>query len=149
MHTEMDRETRRGYTDKKLYIRQRIFQLISVALLGFIAYDTYLGYVSWWQALLAIIVGLGLGFVMGRLMKVRWDADDERVVTQMDVIGVIAIVAYIILALLRNAVLSQWLSGSALTTISLSLVAGILYGRYLGMRRSIRKVLKENAPPSA
>ncbi|HEV7121242.1 MAG TPA: hypothetical protein VGN56_00280 [Candidatus Paceibacterota bacterium] len=143
---DIDSQKRRAHTAPRLHTRQRMFQAIAGILLLFILYELYIGTIRWWLALIAIAIGLVLGFIMGRLVRVRWDDEAQRVVTQMDVIGVIVIVAYIAVAFLRNYLLGQWLTGAALTAASLSLAAGLLYGRYLGMRRSIQKVISANAP---
>lgn len=146
MATDTDVKTRRDYTARRLYARQRIFQIIALILLGLIIYDTYIGDITWWVALIAIVIGLILGFIMGRLVRVRWDVEAQQVVTHMDIVGIIVIVLYIAFAFFRNALLSHWLTGAALTATSFALAAGILYGRYLGMRHSVNKVIHANVP---
>lgn len=125
---------------RKVRMRLIIFLGITVVLLGLIVWDIFQGYVSWWLAPLVIAAGLALGYALGRSMKVRLD-DEEKIVTHMDIIGFIAIGIYIAVAILRNVLLDHWLTGSALTAVTLCVVAGALFGRYLGIYRSIERFI--------
>lgn len=131
------------YVSKRLKTRIFIFLVIAVLMFGVMSYDVLEGQAAWWMAALGVIVGLVIGFVFGRLARVQWHESEEKIVTQMDAIGVVVIIAYIGLAVLRNVLLEDFLSGTALTTVSFALVSGILLGRFFGMHISIMKVLKE------
>lgn len=137
----MNRRERRGRVDTKLRVQLGIFFLISFILLGVVANDVLHGYAIWWMALIGVAVGLGIGYALGRLVNVRWHDTEEKVITQMDTIGAIALGVYILLAVGRGWLLGHFFTGVALTAITYAVLAGALLGRYLGMRFSIRKTM--------
>lgn len=127
----------------RLKFRIILFLIIAVVMFGIMAYDVVLREAPWWMALAGLAVGLGIGFIFGRLARVRWHDTEEKVVTQNDAMGIVVIVAYIGVAALRNVVLHDILSGNALLTVTFALAAGVLFGRFYGMHISIMKVLNE------
>jgi uncharacterized membrane protein len=137
----MEKPERRGRVDTKLRVRLGIFLLISIILFGVVAFDVFQGYAQWWLAGISILIGLGIGYILGRLVNVRWHETEEKVITQMDTVGAIAIGAYILLAISRNYLLGEFFTGTALTTITFAAVAGILLGRFLGVWFSIRRTM--------
>lgn len=125
---------------KRLRFRLTVFSLIGLVLVGFIVNDIVQRYITWWIALLAMAVGLAIGYGLGRSMKVRYDTEKAEIVAHMDIVGFIAIGIYVLLAIARNVLLGHFLSGNALTAVTLAVLAGALFGRYLGMDYSIRKL---------
>lgn len=132
--------------DRKLRIRLTIFALIALILLGFATYDVLRGDLAWWEAVVTLVLGLGIGYLFGRAVKIRWHDEEEKVISQMDLLGGLAIGAYILLAIGRRFVLGEFFTGAALTAITLAAVSGILIGRFLGMRQNIRRALAEERP---
>jgi hypothetical protein len=131
----------RNFVDKKLRIRLGLFAMIALIILGFIVYDIFTGVLAWWIALLALAFGLAIGYLLGRSMKAKWHESEEKIVLSMDRLAVLALVAYIALALARNWLLGHWLSGPTLSATTLAVLSGALFGRFLGMLRSIQKHL--------
>ncbi len=129
--------------DTKLRIRLRIFAGISFVLLAFAASDVLRGDLVWWEAVVTLLLGIGIGYLFGRAVRIRWHENEEKVVTQMDMLGGIAIAAYILLAIGRRFILGEFVTGAALTALTLAAVSGILMGRFLGMRYNIEQVLRE------
>lgn len=118
---------RHHQVDRKLRIRLGIFVLIALVLLGLAAYDVVRGDLAWWEAVLTLVMGLGIGYLFGRAVKIRWHESEEKVITQMDLLG-------------------EFFTGAVLTAITLAAVSGILIGRFLGMRQNIRRTLSEERP---
>lgn len=127
----------------KLRIRLGMFFVISIVLLCFVIFDVLHGQLVWWLSLAAIVGGIVIGYLFGRLSRVAWHPTEEKIVTQMDTLGIVLIGAYIALAIGRNFLLKEWFTGAALTAFTLSFAAGLLFGRSLGLYRSIDKVLKK------
>jgi len=132
--------------DRRLRIRLGIFLLIALVILGFIIRDVARGDIAWWLALLGIAVGVAIGTALGRLLTIKWHEGKEQAVSEMDIAGGIGIALYIVLELSKDWLLGHWVSGVALSTLSLAVLAGALFGRYLGMRISINRVLDANVP---
>jgi uncharacterized membrane protein YjjP (DUF1212 family) len=105
-------------------------------------YNISIGVVSWWMGILALVVGLIIGFIYGRLTRIQWHPTEEKIVTRMDSIAYVLIAGYILLSLVRDWLLGDILTGAALTAISLAVVSGILLGRFFGLHISIMRMLR-------
>lgn len=131
----------RGRISRRLKSRLGIFAVITVLLAGFVAYDIATGAAAAWMLGLALVIGLPLGYVFGRLTRVVWHEGEEKVVQQMDVLGFVLIGLYVLVAVLRNVILRDLVSGATLTAVSLALATGLLIGRFGGLYISIRRAL--------
>ncbi len=132
----------RSFVSKRLRTRLLMFLGISLVILCFMVRDIVVGDVVWWMALIALAVGLVLGYIFGRLVRVRWHENEEKIITQMDTAGFIVIGVYILLSIGRNFLLRDFFAGAALTAITLAIVAGVLFGRFIGMNVAIMQVLR-------
>jgi hypothetical protein len=138
--------SRRKHTkhiDKKLRNRLRLYAVISVILSGIVIYDIFVGIVSFFFALIGITVGAALGIVSSRMYHLSWDHDAKKVISRMDIFGIIILVLYIISALLRRIVIEQFVHGPAVWGVTFALATGIMIGRVVGMRGKIIRVLQE------
>jgi hypothetical protein len=129
---------------RRLRSRLILFLVIAIALIGFAFYEVATGVMSWWVGGLTLIVGAAVGYVYGRLVRVQWDEHESKVVTRLDTVGVIIIIAYIVLAYFRETLLADFFTGAALTAIGLTLAGGILIGRFFGMHLSLMRVIREH-----
>lgn len=132
------------HIDKRLLFRLSIFLLIALVICGIVIRDVYVGDLIWWMALIGVLVGIGLGYILGRVLTVKWHETKQKAVMEMDIVGFIAIGVYIAFRLGENWLLGFWLSGVALSTLSLAVLGGALLGRFLGLRISILKLVEEN-----
>ena len=126
-----------------LKTRLILFLIISIALLALIVDDVMTGQATWWMALTAIVAGLIVGFFYGRYARVQWHESDEKVVMRYDTMGFIIIGGYIVFSFLRDWLLSDILTGAALETISLAIIAGLLFGRFFGLHIAILRKLQQ------
>jgi hypothetical protein len=133
----------RAHIGSRLRTRLNIFALGGLILLGIIAYDIYTGVMSLLVGIIALIAGLLVGFIYGRLARLRLHETTQQVVMQYDVITYVIIAAYILLSYFRDVLLSDYLSGAALEAVSLALVSGILIGRIFGLNIAILKLLRQ------
>jgi hypothetical protein len=76
---------------------------------------------------------------------VKWHETKQKAVLEMDVVSFVALGIYIAFRYGGNFVLGEWLTGAALSTLSLSILAGALLGRFLGLRISILKLVEKNS----
>src|SRR6266536_1918123 len=92
----------RHYIDKKLLFRLRIFVLVFLVMTGFVIFETINLQIN--PGLLAggILLGIVIGFLMGRMYKLSWDKNESKVVGSLDRIGVIFMAVYILFAIFRN-----------------------------------------------
>lgn len=133
------------HIDRRLLFRLGIFLVIALAILGIVVRDVIAGDLSVWLAILGFVIGSGIGYVLGRMLTVRWHETKQKAVTEMDIAGFIALGIYIAFRLGENWLLEHWLSGVALSTLSLAVLGGALLGRFLGLRTSVVKLIEENA----
>lgn len=132
------------HADRGLRARLIIFLVIALAIFVIVVRDVAAGDLSWALAVIGIVIGLGIGYLLGRILTVRWHETKQRAVMEMDVAGFIAIILYVALRLAENWLFGHWLTGAALSTLSLAFLAGVLFGRFLGLNVSVRKVIAEN-----
>lgn len=131
------------YIEKKLLIRLYIFLGISIILVIYIAREIFLGNIFWLLAAAGICFGGVVGIVLGRFMGVKWHDEREKVISKLDVAGTIAIILFISLDLSREWIFGHWIEGVSLSIFTLCVLAGALFGRFLGMRYKVMHILKE------
>ncbi|MDR3547777.1 MAG: hypothetical protein P4M11_05855 [Candidatus Pacebacteria bacterium] len=135
-----------SYISSRLRSRLIVFLFIAIALIAFAGYDIFIGQIRWWVALISLFVGGLIGFIYGRLVRVHWNEDEEKVATRMDAVGIVLIIFYIAFGYLREWLLGHLFSGIELTDIALALAGGLLIGRFLGMHISLMRILREHRP---
>lgn len=131
------------HIDRKLFTRLKIFFVIVIVLSALIIYDISEGILGINLAFLGYILGLIMGFIASRMFLISWHKESAKVVSRLDAIGIVILLLYIVFALSRRWIFGHWLTGSALTAFTFSILAGIMLGRFLGMRLNIRKVLSD------
>jgi hypothetical protein len=134
----------RDKVDKKLIIRQRLFFLIILVLVTIGIVNVSTGKISVFIALSGFVVTTLIGLGLSRMFKIFWHQEKEKVISQLDTMGVILLILYISIKLGRNWIFGHWLSGSTLTTFGLIILTGLLFGRFLGTLIRINKVLSDN-----
>jgi len=139
----------RKYIEVKLLRRLRIFALIIAIIVGIVLFKIFLGEISIGLIVLGLIAGTIIGLIAGRMFKVTWHQETQKVISRLDAIGIIFLVLYIALEIGRKWIFGYWLQGSELTAFGLIFLAGLLLGRFLIMVKNIRKILmdKNLIPP--
>jgi hypothetical protein len=132
----------RKFVQRKLAIRLRIFFFVFLLLLGIIAYEVTISYISFLKAMVAFFAGILIGIVFSRRKKIFWEEETSLVIAKMDRMGIILLAVYIPYVIFRHQWLAHWFYGHELTALSFSLAAGTMAGRVLSMRTQIRQVLK-------
>ena len=133
----------RGYVSSRLRTRLILYFFISIVLLVLIAYDVVVGDTSWLVAFGALLFGGVIGFIYGRFARVRWHETEEKIVMRYDALAIILIVAYVLFSYLRDWFLGRLLGGAALEAVTFAVLAGLLFGRVLGLHIAIMRVLRK------
>ncbi|MES2223951.1 MAG: hypothetical protein V4469_03390 [Patescibacteria group bacterium] len=131
------------HIEKKLLIRLYIFLFIAIALVIYIIREIFVGDIFWLLALVGVCLGAVIGIVLGRLMGIAWHKETEKVISKMDTAGAIALVLFVVIDMSREWVFGHWIHGVSLSVFTLCVLAGALFGRFLGMRSSVFQVLKD------
>ncbi|MGZ7158908.1 MAG: hypothetical protein ACXVHR_00350 [Methanobacterium sp.] len=92
-------------------------------------------------AILGILLGLGIGIIIGRIYRLSWDEETSNVIGQVDKIGAIILVLYLIFIFTRAYFLGYWIHGAPLFALILSLTAGTMFGRVMSTRHGVKKIL--------
>lgn len=131
------------HIDGKLLFRLGVFLVIALVMVGIVVTDVVNEELSWWLALAGFIVGTGIGYILGRMLTVKWHETKQKAVIEMDIVGFVAIGLYVAFRFGGTFVLSEWLTGAALSTLSLAILAGALLGRFLGLRISVLRLIEK------
>jgi hypothetical protein len=133
----------RDFVERKLLLRLKLFFGVFALLIAVIFYEVAHGHIGATTSVGSIMLGMMVGAIFVRRKRIYWEEETSRVIARMDRIGVVLLVLYIALAIIRRYLLDHWLHGNQLIGFSFSLAAGTMLGRLLSMRSQIRQILKE------
>ncbi|MBD0331710.1 MAG: hypothetical protein ICV66_03565 [Chitinophagaceae bacterium] len=131
------------FVERKLVIRLRIFFFIIFILFDILVLEMSLGYVSVFIPFVALLLGLVSGLLFVRRKKIYWDEETSRVIARMDTLGIILLIVYVLFVITRHLLLHHLLQGNQLTAFAVSFATGGMITRVWSMRRSIRRVLRD------
>lgn len=117
--------------------------IIMSVIIGIVAYNIFLNQISALMAFIGLALGIIIGLIAGRMFKMSWHIETEKVISRMDKIGFIFLVLYIIVEIGRKWFFGHWLEGAQLNAFGLAFLSGLLFGRFLSMIQSIYKILIE------
>jgi hypothetical protein len=143
MQQNLTRNQKRGFVDKKLRNRLGLYLFISVVIFGVVVYQITQNNIGISLPLLGLIVGVFIGILFSRTYKIYWDHDGQQVVSRMDSYGIALLVLYILFEIFRERIVGIFVPGPALFGVSFAVLAGVMYGRVLGMRGKIGRIIKE------
>lgn len=133
----------RKYLDKRLFTRVRILIIFAG---GFFAATIYVVLIIRFDLLWAatsILLGIMVGIVVSRMFHLSWDDENQHVVSNMDWIGAIIFVLYIIFIIGRSVILGYWVHGATYFGVIFSITAGVMIGRIMGTRHTILKIKED------
>jgi hypothetical protein len=131
------------HIDKKLRRRLRIYFLISAILLLILLYNVIRGALRWDLGIAALLVGIIVGIVASRMYHISWDKNAKKVISRLDIYGIIILVLYVLLEIFRERIVGFVTHDFEVGTIGFAILAGIMFGRVLGTRGKIIKVLND------
>ncbi len=137
------RDHARSHVNPKLQRSLRLYFIISVILLAAVIYEALHYRATVWQIILGLLVGILCGAIFARMYKISWDKDAEHVTSNIDIYGAVVLVLYIVFDLSRGHLVHIFTHSEAVPAISLSLLAGAMYGRVVASGHIIVKILKE------
>ena len=126
-----------------LRLRLVIYLFISFSVLGFVIYNSYRDSISGVFAVGGVAIGLGIGYLASRIHKISWNEKSSVVMARMDFFGAGVLVLYILFEIFRKKIVGHFVREADVTVTSFSILAGVMYGRVLGIRGSVVRVLKE------
>jgi len=133
----------KDFVERKLLLRLKLFFTLFALLIVVIVYEVMRQHLNGATAIGAIMLGMMAGAIFVRRKRIYWEEETSRVIARMDRIGIVLLVLYIVVAIIRHLFLDYWIHGNQLIGFSFSLAAGTMLGRLLTMRSQIRQILKE------
>jgi hypothetical protein len=129
------------HVTKRLLLRLQIFVGIFAILLGVTAYNIFFGNITFILAVIGLFLGIIIGLLFGNMYKVFWQTKTQKVVSQIDKVGTVFLIIYIIVEINRKWFFGHWLEGAVLNAFGLIFLSGVLLGRFLTISKNIKKVL--------
>jgi hypothetical protein len=128
--------------DKRLISRLRIYLIVMLVMLVVIVIEVLRGAFSIQWALLGIIIGILIGVVVARMYSLSWDEETNIVVGEIDRIGAVILVVYLIFIFTKSYFLGYAVQGANLFAIILGITTGTMLGRVLSTRQNINRILQ-------
>lgn len=131
------------HVDKRLRFRLRMYFLISVILIGILLYNVVRGTLLLSYGIGGLASGMLIGIVTTRMYHISWSHDAKKVVGRLDIYGAIILVFYIAIEISREKIVGYVTNNFEVGTIALAVLAGMIFGQFLGTRGKILQILKE------
>lgn len=122
----------RNNASKKLRTNLRMLSVVYVVLFIVAMVVAIRSHTALWQVVLGFLIGIVAGLISSRMYKMSWDHHEAEVIGKIDIYGAVTLVLFIAFELNRDLIAGLFASGAAIGTISLTLIAGALYGRIIG-----------------
>lgn len=142
-HFEKKKKIAEAHIDPKLLRRLIIFSVIITIIFAIAGYRYYRWDITLLHLTIGLVIGTTIGYIAGRMFRIFWHEELERVMSQLDKTGAIFLVVYIGVEVGRNWLFGHWLSGVELSAFGIVFLGGLLLGRFLSMVSAIRKILVE------
>jgi len=128
--------------DPRIITRLRIYFIVMIILLVIIIFEVFQGTFNILWPFLGILIGLVIGIIVSRMYNLGWEEESNNVVGNIDFIGAVILVCYLIFIFTKAQFLGYWVQGNTLFAIILGITAGTMLGRVLGTKKGIEKILK-------
>ncbi len=126
-----------------LKLRLGIYLAVAGLSLAFVIYNAFTNSISGLYPFLGVIFGILIGYLFSRTHKVAWDKGAAKVIAKVDTFGIFVIILYTLFEVFRNKIVANFVTEGYVTVTSFSVLAGLMYGRVLGFRGNILKILRE------
>ena len=133
----------RPHLSKPLRVRLGIYLAVSLVLAVFVIYNSFKNNIPGIFAVGGVIIGLLIGFAVSRMHKISWNEQASKVMAKIDVFGFIILILYVIFEIFREKIVGRFVNEADVAVTSFSILAGVMYGRVLGIRGKIIRVLEE------
>jgi hypothetical protein len=110
---------------------------------GIVLYEIFKNTLPLEFAVVGIFIGLFVGIISARMYNLSWNHDAKKIVSRLDMLGIIILTVYIVFAIFRTKLISYFVQGPVVGAISFSIIAGIMIGRVIGTRNAIIEILQE------
>jgi len=134
----------RTNVDRRLRNRLILYILISIVMVGLFIYHVVTDHVMLWYPLIALVIGFFLGWFISRSRSVSWDANARKVISRIDLYGMVILLIYLASVLYREQIIAYFVNGSSILATTFAFAAGIMFGRVWGIHGRVSEVIAEN-----
>ena len=131
----------------KVHVRLKrrivLFLGISVVMTGISIFHIIRDGASILHTIVGIVIGLIIGLSVSRIFIISWDGKAGQVISKFDAVGIILLVMYIVFEIFRTKIVGYFVNRHSVFAVSFAILAGIMYGRFLGIRGKIRQIFEE------
>ncbi len=120
-----------------------LFLGISVIMTGISIFHIIRDGASILHTIVGIVIGLIIGLSVSRIFVISWDGKAGQVISKFDTVGIILLVMYIVFEIFRTKIVGYFVNRHSVFAVSFAILAGIMYGRFLGIRGKIRQIFEE------
>jgi hypothetical protein len=130
--------------NKSLKLRLWLYFFMVVVELGLSIFHVFEDNVFILFPIVALALGILIGSLLSKAFHISWDHEAQEVITRWDTYGVIILLVSAVLEYFKETLVGYFIDGTPVVAISFALIAGIMFGRVLGMSGKVAKVIKEN-----
>lgn len=131
------------HIDKKLVFRLRIYFILSLIMIGIVLFEIFSGRLNIILAFTGLLFGILVGVITARMFILSWDKDAEQVISKLDYVGGIILIAYLIFSFFRSSLIGHFVQANYVTGTSFAFATGVMIGRVFGTGRKIVSLLRE------
>jgi len=131
------------HIDKRLRFRLRLYFLIAVILIGVLIFNVIRGSLQLDFGIEGLVIGILLGVITSRMYHTSWNKDAKKVVSRLDVYGVLILILYVVFEIFREKIVGYFTHDVQVATVGFAVLAGIMLGRVIGTRGKIMRILRE------
>ena len=137
------REHAKKHIHPKLGRTLRLSLLIAAVMFAVALYDAIRdGANPLWVAG-GLVIGLAIGLILSRSHKISWSENDRQVTYALDALGIVLLLASVAVDVERERLVGLFTHGQSAAAMSMALLAGIMYGRFMGGAKAIGRTLRE------
>jgi succinate dehydrogenase hydrophobic anchor subunit len=133
------------YVHQRLWLRLLIYFFLLSVITGVAGLEIWRSKVGVIWPIVGLTLGVLGGVLFSRIYKIYWDKRAGQVIAKLDAYGAGVLVLYILFELNRDKIVGYFVHGPAVAATSLAVLAGLIFGRVLGMRRKIGDLIEQNA----
>jgi hypothetical protein len=112
-------------------------------MLGIVLYEIFIKILPLEFAVVGIFIGLCIGVISARMYHLSWNHDAKKIVSRLDVVGIIILVLYMAFVIVRSKLIGYFVAAPMVGAVGFAITAGIMIGRVIGTRNAIIEILKK------
>ncbi|MBU4536009.1 MAG: hypothetical protein KKF16_09400 [Euryarchaeota archaeon] len=130
------------FLDEKIIKRLKGYKGIALIFLVIVTIEVISGYFNPFLALLGILAGVVIGIISSRIFHLQWDEESAQVISNMDRLGVVVLLLYLLVVIYRRFFLEGYFEGTPLLILTLSIIAGTMIGRLLTTIVVVKRIMR-------